>query len=594
MFIRFRENLAKIKLVTPLVSGYYGLGFILLMLSLVGGVLEGVGITALIPMFSFVDNSQVGADFLSNLVAQALTFIGLPYTLKTYLLFIAAVFITKAGILTAVTYLTAYISANFEERTRNRLIEKTLQADWRFLSKQKMGYLDQLLTTNINYSSALITNLLSTANIIVNLIVYTVLVLNISVLIAFFTFIFGILIFITFKPFFQKGRATSYKVSTMWKTLAHQVNENIVGMKTIKSLSVENAVAHRTEDFFEQIKKFNIRIAWYKNITSVLLQPVGLLFVLGIFAYFYKQSLFTFASFAVIIYAINKIFALIQQLQFQFHSINSHLPYLSGIVSYDREIGSQKELRGGTQSFSFKKQLSFKNVSFGYSPEKQILKNLTFSVKKGEMLGIAGPSGSGKTTVADLLLQLYQPGQGLITVDDVNVSEIDIKAWRTSVGYVSQDMFLINETVANNIRFYDSTVSDQEMMAAARAAHIYDTIMALPKGFDTVIGERGNLLSGGQRQRIVLARVLARKPQILILDEATSALDNEFEALVQKSIEELRGQITVIAIAHRLTTIMNFDRILFLEEGVVVEEGEPKKLLENKKSHFYRMFFLKT
>ncbi len=515
-----------------------------------------------------------------------------PYTLKTFLIFIAGIFLVKAALLTIVTYLTAYIAANFEERTRNRLMLQTLQADWSYLSKQKIGYLDQLLTTNINYSSALLTYFLSALTMGVNLIIYTVLVFNISAVIALCTFVFGAFMLFVFKPLFQKGRATSYKVSLMWKTLAHYVNENILGMKTIKSLAVEEKIADRTTGFFAQIKEHNIRIAWFKNITNVLLQPAGLLFVLGIFAYFYKRSLFTFASFAVVIYAINKVFSYIQQLQTQFHTINTHFPYLSGVVSYSNELKVKQEQKKGASHFSFNNTLSFTDVLFSYD-EKVVLDKISFSVKKGEMVGIIGPSGSGKTTIADLLLQLYTPQTGQITLDDKPIAEINITEWRKSVSYVSQDMFLMNESVANNIRFYDPTVSEADMISAAKTAHIYEIISALPKGFDTVIGERGTLLSSGQRQRIVLARALARKPKILILDEATSALDNESEALIQKSIEDLRGHMTVIAIAHRLTTIVNFDRVFVLEQGKIAESGEPQKLLADKNSYFHRVYFLK-
>ncbi len=593
MFTTLRQDVVKLKSVVKVFQGYYGLGIALVFFSLIGGILEGVGITALIPLFSFVDNSQQGTDFLSGAIGTALKFVGLPYTLKTFLIFIALIFIAKAVVLTLTTYLTAFISASFEERTRNRLMEQTLQADWQYLSKQKMGHLDQLLTTNINFSSALLTNFLSTASLVVNLIVYTLLVMNISVIIAAFTFVFGVFIFVLFKPFFQKGRVTSYKVSLMWKNLAHTVNENIVGMKTIKSLAVEKAVALRTKDFFEQIKIFNIRIAWFKNITNVLLQPAGLLFVLAIFSYFYKRSLFTFASFAVIIYAINKIFSYIQQLQNQFHTVNANLPYLTGLLRYSDEISAQEEKRLGDKVFLFNKELVFDHVSFSYLPEKKIVSDISFKIKKGEMVGIAGPSGSGKTTVVDLFLQLYLPSHGQISIDGVPISEIEIANWRKSVGYVSQDLFLMNETIENNIKFYDVNISQAKMIEAAKTAHIYDTIMALPKGFDTIIGERGISLSGGQRQRITLARVLARQPKILILDEATSALDNESEALIQKSIENLRGEVTIIAIAHRLTTILNFDRVLVLEDGKIVETGKPKELLEDKNSYFHRVYFLK-
>jgi ABC-type multidrug transport system fused ATPase/permease subunit len=155
-------------------------------------------------------------------------------------------------------------------------------------------------------------------------------------------------------------------------------------------------------------------------------------------------------------------------------------------------------------------------------------------------------------------------------------------------------MFLMNDTVANNITFHDAGISDAVMKQAARMANSYEFIKALPDGFNTVIGERGIMLSAGQRQRIVIARVLARKPQLLVLDEATSALDNESEAQVQKVIEKLKGEMTVFVIAHRLSTVLNADRLLVLTDGVIAEEGSPAELLKDKQSYFAKVYKLRT
>ena len=204
------------------------------------------------------------------------------------------------------------------------------------------------------------------------------------------------------------------------------------------------------------------------------------------------------------------------------------------------------------------------------------------------MVGLIGSSGSGKTTIVDLLLRLFNPVNGTIFLDGKDIKKINIDSWREKIGYVSQDMFLLNDTVANNIKFYDSFVTDADVRNAACTAFIDETVGRLPNGFNTIIGERGVILSAGQRQRIIIARVLARKPEILILDEATSALDNESEAHIQKAIENLKGKISVLVIAHRLGTVMNCDSIFVLEEGRIIEKGAPRVLLENKESYFYK------
>ena len=185
------------------------------------------------------------------------------------------------------------------------------------------------------------------------------------------------------------------------------------------------------------------------------------------------------------------------------------------------------------------------------------------------------------------------PNEGRITLDGTDISETDLESWRKNIGYVSQEIFLLNDTVANNIRFYDENISDAQIEKAARQADIYEFISGLPKGFQTVVGERGLKLSAGQRQRVVLARIIARNPEILILDEATSALDNESEVAIQHALEGLRGKMTMLVIAHRLSTLMNSDKLMVLENGKIREEGSPKQLLQDQNSYFFKMHNIK-
>ena len=353
---------------------------------------------------------------------------------------------------------------------------------------------------------------------------------------------------------------------------------------------IESQVVKRGLAYFDNMRSLNIKIAVLENFTNAVLQPVGLFFIIGIFAFFYKTNAFNFASFAVIVYAINKVFVNIQLSQTQVHKMITQIPHLMSVLDYEKEIIKHKEEDPGTKKFNFSRFLELKNVRFMYKDGGEVLSNLSLSIKKGEMIGLIGPSGAGKTTFVDILLRLLKPQEGIILLDGEDIMSIAISEWRGNVGYVSQDIFLINDTIENNIKFYDESIHHKDIEEAARMADIYDFIVSQPHGFNTVVGERGVRLSGGQRQRIVLARILARKPYILILDEATSALDNESEAMIQKSIEKLRGKITVIVIAHRLSTVMSSDRLVILENGKILEEGSPSNLLKNKESYFYKTY----
>ena len=225
----------------------------------------------------------------------------------------------------------------------------------------------------------------------------------------------------------------------------------------------------------------------------------------------------------------------------------------------------------------------------------KIIKKLVKAPRQGALvLALQGELGAGKTTLADLILRLFLPSSGEILLDGKNIQNIKLDSWRKNIGYVAQDIFLKNDTIENNIRFYDPDIPEADIVDAAKMAQCSDFINALPKGFKSKVGERGALLSGGQRQRIALARTIARRPQLLILDEATSSIDNQSEILIKKAIETLRGKMTIIIIAHRLSTIMDADKLFYLEKGRVIEEGSPRQLLSDPDSHFSKMHNVKT
>jgi ABC-type multidrug transport system fused ATPase/permease subunit len=224
--------------------------------------------------------------------------------------------------------------------------------------------------------------------------------------------------------------------------------------------------------------------------------------------------------------------------------------------------------------------VEFRKVSFSFN-SLPVLQGVTLSVGPGEVIAIVGRSGSGKTTLLDLLCRFYDPQDGEVRVSDIDLRRVRRSSLLGHVAVVTQETFLFNTTIAENIRYGRRTASQAETEAAAKAAHIHEFIAGLEKGYDTMVGERGAKLSGGQRQRVAIARAILRDPSILILDEATSALDSESERMVQEALENLlrsERRITFV-IAHRLSTIKNSDRILVLEEGKLVEEGKHDELL---------------
>ncbi len=227
-------------------------------------------------------------------------------------------------------------------------------------------------------------------------------------------------------------------------------------------------------------------------------------------------------------------------------------------------------------------EVNVKNVTFGYESYDPVLEGVSFCVNPGEMIGIVGHSGCGKTTLINLLMRLYDVNEGAIEIDGVNIKDISQNALRTQIGVVLQETFLFSGTIRDNIRYAKPHATDEEIIAAARIANAHDFIVNLPQGYNTFVGEKGYSLSGGERQRIAIARAVIHNPRILILDEATAALDTETEKLIQDSLNKLTEGRTVFAIAHRLSTLRNADKLLVLDKGHVAEFGTHTELLENK------------
>ena len=273
-------------------------------------------------------------------------------------------------------------------------------------------------------------------------------------------------------------------------------------------------------------------------------------------------------------------------------AVSKHVPGLAAASSFLMRDDKKFTKVGGRNFDRLNKDIRFINVDFRYSEDdRAVLRNVTFNLNKGSTTAIVGPTGGGKSTIADLIIGLYRPTVGNIVVDGVDLEELDFQDWRTKIGTVEQEVVLLNKSVKENISIFNKYATMDKITKAAQKAYAHEFISQLPNRYDTVIGDKGFKLSGGQRQRIGLARALFRNPEILILDEATSALDSEAERRIQQTIEKLHNALTIVVIAHRLSTVENVDQIIVVEKGQIAELGTKHELLE-KDGYFARLWKL--
>ena len=380
----------------------------------------------------------------------------------------------------------------------------------------------------------------------------------------------------------RKSKRTAEKIARIMSIMA----ENLNSIRVVKSFSMESFETARFTSEQERYYQLIFRRAKLRLISSPIIEMIGAfigvcLLWIGGHDVLMAQNMNSedFIRFILILFSV---LGPIRNLS------NVSVELQKGFASADRVFEvletpeSIKSKPDATTISELNDQICFNNVSFNYDGTDSVLKDVSFNMKKGTVTALVGSSGSGKSTIADLIPRFYDVVDGSVTIDDVDIKDIEINSLRRLMGIVSQETILFNDTIGSNIKYGLQSVSDKRLEVAAKNANALDFIKEQPEGFETMIGEKGVRLSGGQRQRIAIARGILKNPPILILDEATSSLDTESEHLVQTAIDNLMADRTVLVIAHRLTTVENADSILVMDSGQIVASGTHQELLSQE------------
>tara|TARA_B110000444_G_scaffold257719_1_gene296815 strand:+ start:6136 stop:7908 length:1773 start_codon:yes stop_codon:yes gene_type:complete len=477
------------------------------------------------------------------------------------------------------------ISQDVEHSLRTDTFKNVLGLDLQYFENKSSGRLMAVLNDDVNQLEKFLD---TGANKLLQTLTTVVVIggtfLYISPLIAIFAFIpIPVIIFGSFK--FTKTIASRYtRIRNAIETLNANLSNSLSGVLTVKSFNREEKEFNRILTSSTEVKSANyhaiklsaafipiIRIAILFGFTATLL--IG-----GFMA---LDGEINVAMYSVLLFITQRLLWPLTELGDTFDL------YQRAMASFKR-INALKNTRpyiqnGSIEAGSIEKLISLEDVNFSYVENFPVLKDVSINIKKGSTTAIVGSTGSGKSTLIKLLLRLYDVKAGKIKFDDKDIKDLNIHSLRKTIGLVSQDIFLFEGTVFENIAYGNLEASNDDIWEAAKLSESDEFINLLPNKEDTIVGERGQKLSGGQRQRISIARAILKNPEILILDEATSAVDNETEAAIQRSLDTLKEGRTVVAIAHRLSTIRNADIIYVLEKGKIVESGTHEELVKLKK-----------
>jgi len=277
----------------------------------------------------------------------------------------------------------------------------------------------------------------------------------------------------------------------------------------------------------------------------------------------------TFATVTVLVFLLARLMKHLGKMQQQYQKMTIAESAYWSFQEKIREATQEREPLMGTQKPALRKAINLRNISFGYG-DVAVLKNVSLAFPKGSFTTLVGPSGAGKTSVADLILGLLRPQKGEIWIDELSLADVDLRSWRHMIGYVPQETLLLHDSILVNVTLGDPELSEDDVRSALRAAGVWDFVKGMPQGMDSTVGERGSKLSGGQRQRIAIARALVHKPRLLILDEATSALDPDSEMAIGRTLQALRGELTIIAISHQPLLVKSADRAYRLKDSQAI------------------------
>ena len=489
------------------------------------------------------------------------------------------------------------ILMNFTNHIRMEIYRSLLQANWAFFIKKRKSDLINAMTDELgrvingtNLFFQMLTALIFT-------IIQFGIALWLSVKITIFVLLAGLVLAYFSRHFIKKSRALGNQTSEIAKSYLGGITDHFNGVKDIKSNMLEESRYTWLHTWCQSIEREQLAFIKLKNNSQLFYKVTSSILIA--FLIFTSVKLFQAqpGQLILIILIFSRLWPRFTSIQSNLEQLAASVPAFKSLIELQEDCHKAAELQDLEQQYkdakpmSIEKGIECRDIYFRYNSQESLyaLENINFQIPSNCMTAIVGQSGAGKSTLIDILMGLMQPEKGQVLIDGTPLTNDNLLSFRKCISYVSQDPFLFNASIRENLLMVEPNASEEQLWESLEFSAAAEFVRRLPQGLDTFIGDRGVRLSGGERQRLVLARAILRKPSILVLDEATSALDTENEAKIQTALERLKGKMTIIVIAHRLSTIRNADQVIVLDKGEIVQKGAFIQLAKEERGMFSKL-----
>ncbi len=553
-----------------------------------GAVFNGISTTLIVPLIlGFLGQSSFAISGLPPLIRNILTPLHISSDKET--IYLTIIVLLAISLKNLAGYINILVSSRLAQLLVNSMrkdgLKLLLDVDIDFYAKSKVGDTINQISNEVGRAAGAVRTVINIFTVALTIIVFVVILISISWQLTIVST--GLLLLVTLSNqfFIREAKKLGKILSAKSALYSTALLEILMGIRLIKAVANESREYQRLSALIEDREKAEFRSQVYFAAIAPINEISGILAILGIVTVgkvFFSNQINSLSTLLLTyLFLLFRLLPFVGQLNSSRSGLANAIPSAEIIADFLSRDNKPFMTNGLLGYEKIREGIKLTDLTFAYPDYPDlVLDHVNLWIPKGTTLALVGASGAGKSTLADLLPRFYDPLSGSITLDGKDLREYDLRSLRRSMGIVSQDTFLFNDSVRNNIAYSRDWATASEVVEAAKRANAYEFIIQLPDGFDTQVGDRGVMLSGGQRQRLAIARALLRDPDILILDEATSALDTVSERLVQQALEELCRDRTTIVIAHRLSTIQKADQIVVLDKGKVVEIGSHKELLE--------------